>query len=167
MENNPVEEFVERLPFFSEFSDSERLKLVNTPGIFEKFKKDEVIIAEGDMDSAVYIILTGNIKIKKKPKTVVKENHISLHDPEEITIAELKAGSIFGEISLISRHPRNTSAIASSAQVVVMKITNEVIDKFHLAIQKKFQKQLVNILVQRLDDMNEKYIKLKSSTSKV
>ncbi|MEK9628040.1 MAG: cyclic nucleotide-binding domain-containing protein [Nitrospinota bacterium] len=138
MEKNPIEEFIERLPFFREFSDSERLKLVNTPGIFEKFKTDETIIAEGDMDAAVYVILTGTIKIKKKPKVNVKENHISLHDPEEITIAELKAGSIFGEISLISKHPRNTSAIASSPQVVVMKITNEVIEKFHLAIQKKF-----------------------------
>ena len=73
---------------------------------------------------------------------VIMPDSLRARYPEEITIAELKAGSIFGEISLISKHPRNTSAIASSAQVVVMKITNEVIDKFHLAIQKKFQKQL-------------------------
>lgn len=166
MEKNPIEEFIERLPFFSEFSDSERVKLVNTSGIFEKFRMDEVIISEGDMDAAVFVILTGTIKIKKKPKINVKENHISLHDPEEITIAELKAGSIFGEISLISKQPRNTSAIASSGQVVVMKITNEIIEKFNLAIQKKFQSQLVHILVQRLDEMNDRYIKLKASTSK-
>ncbi len=166
MEKNPIEEFIERLPFFSEFSESERVKLVNTSGIFEKFKIDEKIISEGEMDASVYVILTGTIKIKKKPKVNVKENHISLQDPGEITIAELKPGSIFGEISLISKQPRNTSAIASSEQVVVMKITNEIIEKFNLAIQKKFQSQLVHILVQRLDDMNERYIKLKTSISK-
>ncbi|MBC8283993.1 MAG: cyclic nucleotide-binding domain-containing protein [Nitrospinae bacterium] len=166
MDKNPIQEFIARLPFFKEFSDTEREKLVNASGIFEKFKIDEVIISEGDMDASVFVILTGAVKIKKKPKIDLKENHISLQDPEEITIAELKAGSIFGEISLISKHPRNTSAIASAEQVVLMKITNEIIEKFNLAIQKKFQNQLIHILVQRLDDMNTKYIKLKASASK-
>ena len=78
----------------------------------------------------------------------------------------MKAESIFCEISLISHLPRNTSAIASSNQVVVMKITNEIIEKFNLAIQKYFQNQLIQILVERLDDMNKKLIKLKASTLK-
>lgn len=164
MEKNPIEEFIERLPFFKEFSNTEREKLVHTSGIFEKFKIGEVIISEGELSAAVFVILTGAIEIQKKTKVHVKENHISLQEPENITIAELKAGSIFGEISLISHRPRSTSAIASSNQVVVMKITNEIIEKFNLAIQKKFQSQLIQILVERLDDMNEKFIKLKTST---
>jgi len=47
-----------------------------------------------------------------------------------------------------------------------MKITNEIIEKFNLAIQKYFQNQLIQILVERLDDMNKKLIKLKASTLK-
>ena len=85
---------------------------------------------------------------------------------EEVTIAELKAGSIFGEISLISNRPRNSNALADSPQVVVMKITTETIEKFNLRIQKKFQAQLILTLVQRLDDMNSKFIKLKSTIQK-
>ena len=85
---------------------------------------------------------------------------------EEVTIAELKAGSIFGEISLISNRPRNSNALADSPQVVVMKITTEIIEKFNLRIQKKFQAQLILTLVQRLDDMNSKFIKLKSTIQK-
>ena len=166
MDKDPIEEFIERLPFFKEFSASERVKLVNTSGIFEKFKKDEVIILEGELSAAVYVILSGTIKIQKKSKVDVKENHISLQEPENISIAELKAGSIFGEISLISHRPRNTSAIASSNQVVVMKITDEVIENLNIAIQKKFQSQLIQTLVERLDEMNEKFIKLKTSILK-
>jgi len=56
--------------------------------------------------------------------------------------------------------------MGSSNQVVVMKITNEIIEKFNLAIQKYFQNQLLQILVERLDDMNKKLIKLKASTLK-
>ena len=166
MDKDPIEEFIESLPFFKKFSASEKVKLVNTSGIFEKFKKDEVIILEGELSAAVYVILSGTIKIQKKSKVDVKENHISLQEPENISIAELKAGSIFGEISLISHRPRNTSAIASSNQVVVMKITDEVIENLNLAIQKKFQSQLIQTLVERLDEMNEKFIKLKTSILK-
>ncbi|MBT3183449.1 MAG: cyclic nucleotide-binding domain-containing protein [Nitrospina sp.] len=166
MDKNPILEFIERLPFFQEFSDEEKAKLVNTSGIFEKYKDGETIISEGDSGSALFVVLTGSIRITKSTLAPVRDGHISLQEPEEITIAELKAGSIFGEVSLISNRPRNTNALADSQQVVVMKITQEIIDKFNLVIQKKFQAQLILTLVQRLDDMNTKYIKLKSSLQK-
>lgn len=166
MANNPIFEFIERLPFFKEFLAEEKSKLVKTSGIFEKFKSGETIISEGDSGAALFIVLTGSIQITKSTVVSVQAGHISLQEPEQIPIAELKAGSIFGEISLISDRPRNTSAFADSAEVVVMKITQEIIEKFNLAIQKKFQKQLILILVQRLDDMNNRYIKLKSSIQK-
>ena len=166
MDKNPILEFIERLPFFQEFSDEEKAKLVNTSGIFEKYKDGETIISEGDSGSALFVVLTGSIRITKSTLAPVRDGHISLQEPEEITIAELKAGSLFGEVSLISNRPRNTNALADSQQVVVMKITKEIIERFNLVIQKKFQAQLILTLVQRLDDMNSKYIKLKSSLQK-
>jgi CRP/FNR family transcriptional regulator, cyclic AMP receptor protein len=166
LDKNPILEFIERLPFFQEFSDEEKAKLVNTSGIFEKYKDGETIISEGDSGSALFVVLTGSIRITKSTMAPVQDGHISLQEPEEITIAELKAGSIFGEVSLISNRPRNTNALADSQQVVVMKITKEIIERFNLVIQKKFQAQLILTLVQRLDDMNSKYIKLKSSLQK-
>ena len=166
MDKNPILEFIKRLPFFQEFSDDEKSKLVNTSGIFEKYKEGETIIAEGESGSALFVVLTGSIRITKSTLAPVQEGRISLQEPEEITIAELKAGSIFGEVSLISNRPRNTNALAKSPQVVVMKITTEIIEKFNLVIQKKFQTQLILTLVQRLGDMNSKYIKLKASIQK-
>lgn len=166
MDKNPILEFIDGLPFFQEFSDDEKSKLVNTSGIFEKYKEGETIIAEGESGSALFVVLTGSIRITKSTVATVQEGHISLQEPEEITIAKLKAGSIFGEVSLISNRPRNTNALANSPQVVVMKITTEIIEKFNLVIQKKFQTQLILTLVQRLDDMNSKYIKLKANTQK-
>ena len=166
MEKNPIHEFIERLPFSQEFSDDEKAKLVNTFGIFEKYKEGETIITEGESGSALFVVLAGSIRITKSTLAPVQEGHISLQEPEEVTIAELKAGSIFGEISLISNRPRNSNALADSPQVVVMKITTEIIEKFNLRIQKKFQAQLILTLVQRLDDMNSKFIKLKSTIQK-
>ncbi|HIJ49786.1 MAG TPA: hypothetical protein HPP54_01825 [Nitrospinae bacterium] len=47
-----------------------------------------------------------------------------------------------------------------------MKITKEIIKKLTLEIQKKIQSQLIQTLVERLDEMNEKFIKLKTSILK-
>jgi CRP/FNR family transcriptional regulator, cyclic AMP receptor protein len=163
---NPIEEFIENLTFFKEFSAAEREKVVNTSGVFEKFKAGNVIISEGEKTAAVFVILRGTVVIQKKIKVDVTENHISPQKQSDFTIKELKAGTIFGEISLISQRPRNTSAIASSNQVVVMKITEQLIEKFNFSIQRKIQNQLIHILVERLEDMNEQFIKLKSSKLK-
>jgi CRP/FNR family transcriptional regulator, cyclic AMP receptor protein len=166
LEKHPILVFIERLPFFREFSEEEKSKLVQASGVFEKFKDGDSIISEGDTGAALFVVLTGTIRIVKSTVASVKEGHISLQEPEVITLAELKAGSIFGEVSLISDRPRNTSALASSAEVVVMKITKEVVENFNLTIQKKFHTQLIQVLVQRLDDMNTKFIKLKSGLQK-
>jgi CRP/FNR family transcriptional regulator, cyclic AMP receptor protein len=163
---NPIEEFIESLQFFKEFSAAEREKVVQTSGVFEKFKAGNVIISEGDKTAAVFVILKGVVVIKKQVKVDVTENYKSPQKQVDLTIKELQAGSIFGEISLISQRPRNTSAIASSNQVVVMKITEKIIEKFNFSIQRKLQNQLIHILVERLEDLNEQFIKLKSSKLK-
>ena len=113
--------------------------------------------------AAVFVILKGTVTIQKQVKVDARENHMSSQKQVDFTIKELKAGSIFGEISLISQRPRSTSAIASSNQVVVMKITEKIIEKFNFSIQRKIQNELIHILVERLEDMNEEFIKLKSS----
>jgi CRP/FNR family transcriptional regulator, cyclic AMP receptor protein len=163
---NPIEEFIESLPFFKEFSVAEREKILQTSGVFEKFNAGNVIISEGDKTAAIFVILKGVVLIQKQVKVDVTENHISPKKQVDLTIKELKSGSIFGEISLISQRPRNTSAIASSNQVLVMKITEKIIEKFNFSIQRKLQNQLIQILVERLEDMNEQFIKLKSGKLK-
>jgi len=65
LDKNPILEFIERLPFFQELSDDEKSKLVNTSGIFEKYKEGETIIAEGESGSALFVVLTGSIRITK------------------------------------------------------------------------------------------------------
>ena len=163
MAKNPIEEFIDNLPFFKEFSDAEREKVVHTSGIFEKYKAGNAIISEGETTAAVFVILKGTVAIQKKVKVDVTENHISPQKQVDFAIKQLNPGSIFGEISLISQRPRNTSAIAASNQVVVMKITEKIIEKFNFSIQRKLQNQLIHILVERLEDMNEEFIKLKAS----
>ena len=166
MEKISILEFVKGLPFFEDFSEKEKSVLVNKEGIFEKYKSGETIIEEGAVESWLFVVLLGKIRLTKSSSADVKEGHISLKKPADIAIKELGAGSIFGEISLITNRPRNVTARAASEEVAVMKITKEILESFDHSIQIKFKKQFILNLAENLDDMNTQYVKLVSNAQK-
>ena len=95
-------------------------------------------IKQGNSGIRLFILLTGN---------VVKEEDTSK------VLAQLKRGDLSGEVSFISRRPR-TANVITVGEVIVIRIDG---DQFHTlphVIQNKIQEQLVDLLVQRLDNMN-------------
>ena len=51
---NPIEkisvlDFIKSLPFFDDFSDEEKSEIISKEGIFEKYKEEETIIKEGEI----------------------------------------------------------------------------------------------------------------------
>ena len=159
MEKISILDFIKGLPFFEHFSEDEKSSLINSKGLFEKYSTGEIIIKQGAIESWLFIILQGKIKLSKEVNSNIDKSRISLTDSEEIVVKELDIGSIFGEISLITDRPRNVTARASSNEVAVLKITKE-------SIQMKFQKQLLTKLAENLDDMNTEFIKLKAVIKK-
>ncbi len=71
-----------------------------------------------------------------------------------MTIAKLKAGAIFGEIAYIAKRTRTASVIADG-DVIALKIDTKNIDHLKSAIPTKLKDKLINILVNRLETMNE------------
>ena len=135
-------------------------------GVFEKYKEGEEIIKQGKVESWLFVILLGKVRLTKSLSENIDEKRISLKNPLVITVKELDIGSIFGEISLITKRPRNVTAIAAAPEVAVMKITEEIVNDFDKSVQMKFQKKLLLKLAENLDDMNTEFIKLKSTTIK-
>ena len=167
---NPIEkisvlDFIKSLPFFDDFSDEEKSEIISKEGIFEKYKEGETIIKEGEIESWLYVILLGKIRLTKSLENA-DEGRISLNEPVHITVKDLEIGSIFGEISLITNRPRNVTAIAASPDVAVMKVTGEILESLDKSIQMKFQKQLLLKLAENLDDMNTECVKQKSVIQK-
>ena len=166
MEKISILDFIKGLPFFEYFSEDEKSCLINSKGLFEKYSSGEIIIKQGAIESWLFIILQGKIKLSKEVNSNIDKSRISLTDSEEIVVKELDIGSIFGEISLITGRPRNVTARASSNEVAVLKITKEILESFDKSIQMKFQKQLLTKLAENLDDMNTEFIKLKTVIKK-
>ena len=166
IEKISVLDFIKSLPFFQQFTDDEKSELMNKEGVFEKYKQGDVIIRQGEIESWLFVILLGKVRLTKSLTDNAGKGRISLKEPVVITVKELEIGSIFGEISLITKRPRNVTVIAASPDVAVMKVTEELLEGFDKSIQMKFQKQLLLKLAENLDDMNAEWTKLKSTTYK-
>jgi CRP-like cAMP-binding protein len=81
------------------------------------------------------------------------------HDRElQVNIVKLKKGFIFGEISMIGNYKRTTGAITESPLVILMEIDEKTLESFDSSIQKLFHKEMISVLIRRLDDMNRKYM---------
>ena len=140
---------INQIPFFDGFSGIEKESLLKKVGMFKKFdKKGATIFSEAQKGSSMYVILEGVVAITRASFAHDKK--------EQVTLAKLKKGSVFGEIALLADHNRTTSAITESSLVIVMVIDKKTLDSFDLGVQKVFHKQMIATLVRRLDEMNKK-----------
>ncbi len=90
--NRPVKSTVELLRNFSLFAGLDEEELLKTLHCItvEKFKKNDIILVEGDSNRFMYYILTGRVKVLQ-----VSE------EGKELILAMHSAGDFFGEMSLI------------------------------------------------------------------
>ncbi len=137
--------FLESLPFFKVFTKKEKESLASIKNIFIKFDSGDFIIRENEREEAVYIILKGTVNITKRGFP-------------DLVLSQLSSGSVFGEISLMEKRPRGNNVL-SLGEVVVMKLDKIAIEKLPLTMQNKLHQSFINVLIQRLDDMNENLIK--------
>ena len=141
---------INQVSFFDGFSRIEKGKLLEKIKMFKKYeKKGLTIFSEGAKGESMYVVLEGVIGITRLTFK---------HDQKKrVTLAKLKKGSVFGEISLLTNQNRTTGAITDSSLVIVMVIDKKTLESFDLGIQKLFHTQMISTLIRRLDDMNEKY----------
>ena len=141
---------INQVSFFDGFSHIEKDKLIEKVEMFKKYeKKGLTIFSEGAKGESMYVVLEGVIGITRLTFK---------HDKEKrVTLAKLKKGSVFGEISLLTNQNRTTGAITDSSLVIVMVIDKKTLESFDLGIQKLFHTQMISTLIRRLDGMNEKY----------
>src|ERR1700675_1206570 len=65
------------------------------------FRRGEVIFHAGDPGEALFVILSGEVKIALPAET-----------GDEAILATLRAGDVFGELALLDGSPRSASATA-------------------------------------------------------
>ena len=160
MVGDSITKFVNTVPFFKEFSDVEKEKLISREDCFEKYNKGDVVFKQGDQGNSLFLVLQGHITLFRLGTIKVDEGRVSLKDEADKKITTLNSGTIFGEISMLTDSKRNVSARVESEQAVVMKITKKLIDSLGHHTQIKFHRQLLLSLAYHLDAMNSQFVDL-------
>jgi CRP-like cAMP-binding protein len=141
MDQEQAFELIDKLSFFAGFTQEEKHFLSALENQIYKYLPSDVIITEGETDYSFFVLLKGVVAIVK-------------NNPKEVTITKLKSGAVFGEIAYIAKRKRTTSVIADG-DVIALKIDTQNIDYLQREIPAKLKEKLIEILVNRLETMNE------------
>ena len=111
----------------------------------ETFPDAAVIIQEGTKNDCVYVVLEGNVKIKKKTSR------------GQVTLAKLGAGTVLGEMAFLdtAQGIRSVSAVAVDGPVLVGLLDNQRLIHDYEAVSPRI-KYLIRSLVKRLQAANGK-----------
>jgi CRP-like cAMP-binding protein len=112
--------FLEGLPLFSKLSESSGLTLARECR-FKHVEKGEILFFQADPSEAAYIVRAGNISII-----------LNSPDGREMVINEMHSGDLFGELGILTKKSRSTSAIArtkSELLIIPRQVFLNVIEK--------------------------------------
>ena len=160
MAEDSITNFINSIPFFKDFSDVEKEKLISRADCFEKYSKEDLVFKQGDPGDTLFLVLQGNFALFRLGTIKVGEGRVSLKEEADKKITVLNPGAIFGEISMLTESKRNVTARVESAQAVVMRISKKLIDSLDHSTQIKFHRQLLLSLATHLDDMNSQFVDL-------
>jgi eukaryotic-like serine/threonine-protein kinase len=134
------------ISFFSNFCADELMKTADL-SIWLKFKKDDLIIREGDLGSSFWVILKGKVAVSR----------LVLGQDEPQILATIPAGECFGEMSMISGEPRSADVVALD-EVFLFKIDGDRLNLAPEKLQLKFFKNFATILVARLQRTSQQMV---------
>jgi CRP-like cAMP-binding protein len=98
---------LEKNELFSSLSQSQLLNIFNSSAV-HAYGDGEIIVAEGDSGESLFMLINGQVSIRKYDTAT-----------GDISVAELKSGEIFGEMTLFIGSPRSATARSATALEVL------------------------------------------------
>jgi len=133
---------IRNVPLFSLLRDTE-LVLLTQVLLRKPYPKNSTVVAAGDPADALYIVISGRLKVIMSDK-----------EGREVILAILNQGDFFGEMGLIDQAPRSATVVAiDSCELLTMTRAD-----FTKCLQKNFDLTMNVILglVKRLREADRK-----------
>lgn len=129
------------IPLFSDLSKNAFIQLMEQMQMRD-VSPDELIIREGDVDSEMFIISSGLVKVTRAAET-----------GQDVVLAQLGEGTFFGEMALLSQSPRSASVIAIEpttlfvvSRQVITQVTNNFSSVSNIMLRFYRQRLLSNLM---------------------
>jgi len=87
----------EKIDFFSGLDDKVLRKLADA-AVLRRYRRDEVIVRQGEMGLGLYIVVHGRVKVER-----------TCNGGPPVKVAELAAEQFFGEMSVVDDKPRSAT----------------------------------------------------------
>lgn len=129
-----VRDLLQKVTYFENFTELELRQLIEV-GYRKRLEKDNILFNEGDLGDAFYIVLSGSVEV--------------FVSRIEKCLDTLKAGSFFGELSLILGIPR-TASVRALEPTVLFAIDSQ---GFKQILQE--QPELVEVIIKELERHQE------------
>lgn len=126
--------------FFSAFSDRELLRLLNICHT-RTLEAETPIFREGDPGETMYVVLSGQISIRKR------------FQDEERELTVINPGETFGEMAILDNDPRSADAVAAW-DTTVFEINHETIQEDDGLLALKLSRQIAIMLAQKIRSFN-------------
>ena len=127
-------DILRRVEFFRRFTDVELWEVLRF-AVWRRLPRDAVVIQEGDIGSAFYILAAGEVKITKEGRL----------------LNVLREGECFGEMAYLGKHKFLRSAsVVSISDVSVLEIRAETLSRASELCRHRFNGAFLEILVDRL-----------------
>jgi CRP-like cAMP-binding protein len=136
-------EILNRVPFFKDFTVSERKAFFASSLTFMQCKENRNIIKKGDKETNFYIILSGHASV-------------SLNNNLE-EVALLDAGYFIGEGAFVMNRPR-TATVLAKTDVLLLCLDQKSLRRFPASIREKIKDQIIEGMAMRLSDMNHRFL---------
>lgn len=136
-----IYDILNKLPFFHTFQPLEKKKISSCFTNILQFQAGEHLIVENSYDAVFFILLSGSVEVMK--------------ESTRTSLAILRPGQFFGEISFLTHVPRTSSVIAKE-RVLVLRIDPLLMDNLSAEIREKIKDRVIEQLIERMKHMNSK-----------
>ncbi|MGD8840556.1 MAG: serine/threonine-protein kinase [Gammaproteobacteria bacterium] len=128
------------LAFFKDFSDDQITEVVNASE-WKEFSRGDVIVTEGEQETAFYIIAKGGVEVMKNNRVV----------------GIMKQGDCFGEIAFLTHQPRNATIVART-EVSLMMVSVTLMEQASTETQLRYYRIFLENLISRLSQATDKLV---------
>ncbi len=142
MHTKSIIEHFDNLEIFRSFTSEEKAQVANFVQNFVLCRKGDLIIQQNSSDPSLYILLDGEVVLKKS-------------EQPNVEISTLLPGSIFGTIPALPISKRHKNVFAKKKSLI-LRIDRPMLDELNPTITNKFNIEFIKVLFHRVSEMNGK-----------